>query len=599
MHGCKQTNEEDPKPQDLLSQSVSRTPVACKNCSATKTKCDREFPCGRCAERNLNCTLRPVRRRAAKMERRVGESLQCLSPALNDESATEGNVVGRNGPRSETRRSEGQPYAQLEPYHGGRLHQSPALTTSSPGANLPSSLPTAVERIPSVGTAKKVGDQAEAVASPFSDTQPWTTEDRICDPLYMMMMDFGPSEANGPKEIPFENPQMNALMSNLEIDGPMSNLYPGNEHCSIATFRGPDIDAIVEARNCWTVFRCTPLISSTLCPTTARTNIKHLELSLMSYDHWDNWTRFWFEDNPQQPYLPVVAKLQEITRDKLLAITQSFFLEALDSHKAGTHLTSGNLSPVCAASHPRYILLPPKTTLESLLSSYSNSFELYYPITARGFLDPNELMFSHNERTTALLILMMIAHGALTISSIEARWLTGGLTEICRISLSDFAGRNIIVGDAMVLQAALLFTVLAAWSGDKWQMDFAMSQRGLYYWMVQHSGMLEAQPVTTTQMIDNAGRDALWRDWLQKESRSRWVARVPFKHGALPNICQSHLLLDHHRSRFIPFPRHPCTFLCDRVLCSFTRLRLPVACTNSVRVVRNIFPEAWVFRQAL
>jgi hypothetical protein len=117
---------------------------------------------------------------------------------------------------------------------------------------------------------------------------------------------------------------------------------------------------------------------------------------------------------------------------------------------------------------------------------------------------------------------MMIAQGAMNIPSVEARWLTGGFTEACRISLFDLIEKNIIMaGDPIVLRAALLFTVQAAWSGDKWQMDIAMGQRGMYFAMLRHSGILETRPVSATQMNGNTTTEMLWRDWMIQESRSR------------------------------------------------------------------------------
>jgi hypothetical protein len=110
----------------------------------------------------------------------------------------------------------------------------------------------------------------------------------------------------------------------------------------------------------------------------------------------------------------------------------------------------------------------------------------------------------------------------MAIPSMEARWLTGGITEACRISLFDLIEKNIIMaGDPIVLRAALLFTVQAAWSGDKWQMDIAMGQRGMYFSMLRHSGILDERPAMSPQTNGGVATEMLWRDWLQQESRSR------------------------------------------------------------------------------
>ena len=102
--------------------------------------------------------------------------------------------------------------------------------------------------------------------------------------------------------------------------------------------------------------------------------------------------------------------------------------------------------------------------------------------------------------------------------------LTGGLTEACRISLFDLIERNVIMsGDPIVLHSALLFTVQAAWSGDKWQMDIAMGQRGMYFAMLRHSGSLENRSVSTSGLDGRGNTDQLWSEWIQNESRSRLV----------------------------------------------------------------------------
>ncbi|KAH7394731.1 hypothetical protein BKA66DRAFT_606397 [Pyrenochaeta sp. MPI-SDFR-AT-0127] len=94
------------------------------------------------------------------------------------------------------------------------------------------------------------------------------------------------------------------------------------------------------------------------------------------------------------------------------------------------------------------LLLPPARVIE------------YYPTSSRGVPDPNDLMQNYNDKTSSLLILMMIAQGAMTIPSIKARWLIGWFTEAYRISLFDMIEKNIIMaGDLIVLRAALLFTI--------------------------------------------------------------------------------------------------------------------------------------------
>jgi hypothetical protein len=392
-----------------------------------------------------------------------------------------------------------------------------------------------------------VRDQSDSETSPQFMMDPWSNmsipaefDPMRLDPSLMMPMnidlsmgppdgmlgmisEMSPTQAFAPVQTPLQTPQMDDTFSDLQIGSSAAMFYPSNRHSSIADAGIPDLGAIVAAQDGWTVFRCTPTIPSSSCPRTARLNLERLELSLKNHEGWSNWSPSWDEADFQRGGQIAVSKLQESTRDKLLAITQSFLHKALDIHKDGmSSSSSSGGSPGSTASLSNFIILPPARVLEYFLKSYANSFERYYPTSSRGLLDANELMQNYNDKASSLLILMMIAQGAMAIPSMEARWLTGGITEACRISLFDLIEKNIIMaGDPIVLRAALLFTVQAAWSGDKWQMDIAMGQRGMYFSMLRHSGILEEKPVVTPQANGGVATEVLWRDWLQQESRSR------------------------------------------------------------------------------
>lgn len=326
-----------------------------------------------------------------------------------------------------------------------------------------------------------------------------------------------------PVQTPTQTPRMDETFSDLQIGSSASMFYPSNRHPSISDSGVPDLGAIIAAQDGWTVFRCTPPIPSSSCPRTAKLNLERLEQSLRNHEGWSNWRPTWDEADFASGEQLTVMQLHESTRDKLLAITQTFLHKALDIHREGMSGSPGSgESPSSTGSN--FVLLPPARVLEYFLRSYANSFERYYPLTSRGVLDANELMQCYNDKASSLLILMMIAQGAMVIPSVEARWLTGGLTEACRISLFDLIEKNIIMsGDPIVLRSALLFTVQAGWSGDKWQMDIAMGQRGMYFAMLRHSGVLEPQYIGTPQLNSRGTTEGLWSDWIQQESRSRLI----------------------------------------------------------------------------
>lgn len=341
------------------------------------------------------------------------------------------------------------------------------------------------------------------------------------------MMTIMPDLANivPPLITPIETPKMERAFSDLELGNSTNMYYQHGRQTSTASIGSSDaqeIPAVIAAQDGWNVFRCTPTIPSSSCPTTAKQNLEQLEQTLRNHEGWSSWTPPWDESDLTGGEPLVVMQLHESTRDKLLAITQTFLHRALETHRevAGGLQSHGQSPPSNGGSN--FVLLPPGRVLEYFLRSYANSFEKYYSLTSRGVLDANELMHCYNDKASSLLILMMIAQGAMNVPSVEARWLTGGLTEACRISLFDLIERNIsMASDPIALHSALLFTVQAAWSGDKWQMDIALGQRGMYSYMLRHSGVLENNSIVPTNVDHRAKPDHLWSEWIQQESRSR------------------------------------------------------------------------------
>lgn len=568
----------------MIPKSAGRTPIACSNCAKTKTKCDKKFPCSRCAGRNLKCTLRPTRR-SSKNATRMGmvvppEGLTAMPP--------------HNVPASENGQAPTQTQNQMP--NGSPTQAPPVLKPASPKGGLnsipedkqtaptvdgppsqyieaPTSGPTPPEKN-NMSPPLPQGPNAYIHSTPvpgFDDFTQLSAEDSDpgSSPRFMldwsqMQMPLGFDGANGvvqpdmlmnpdmpfdpavmhmipgpdgmmpmmpemqpPLITPIETPKVERAFSDLELGSSAAMMHP---HRQMSTSSVPDqrndMAAIVAAQDGWSVFRCTPTVPSSSCPKTAKLNLERLEQSLRNHEGWSTWSPHWDENDFAGGDHLTVMQLHESSRDKLLAITQSFLHKALDIHRDNSSQYSpanGRMTPG-SGSGSNFVILPPARVLEYFLRSYANCFERYYPLTSRGILDANELMHCYNDRAASLLVLMMIAQGAMNIPDAEARWLTGGLTEACRISLFDLIEKNIIMsGDPIVLHSALLFTVQAAWSGDKWQMDIAMGQRGMYSSMLRHAGVLDNRPAVAHSPEHRASTDHLWSDWIQNESRSRLV----------------------------------------------------------------------------
>lgn len=237
----------------------------------------------------------------------------------------------------------------------------------------------------------------------------------------------------------------------------------------------PEFEVVIAAESAWPLARCNRPIFSGACP---RTAIVHLE-NLEQHSRYENTWKM-LDNNIDSSEIDYknqisVVPFSSSTRDRILAITQSFLHTALETHRGGMKAWDKG-SP---HSNFNFLVLPPSKVLEYFLRSYVRSLAPYYTLINGGNLDPNELML--NNQASTLLLLLMIATGATAVQTAEARCLTAGLTETCRISLFNIIEKDVeLSADPVVLRCALLFTILGAWSGDAWHMNIAMGQRGMY-----------------------------------------------------------------------------------------------------------------------
>ncbi|EGP83310.1 unnamed protein product [Zymoseptoria tritici ST99CH_3D7] len=567
VHGRDQNQNEIPAVNGMIPKSAGRTPIACSNCAKTKTKCDKKFPCSRCAGRNLRCTLRPTRR-ASKNANRVGATLESATDVPTEVTTVNVEATSKDTRAQENSSSPSSQKSGTPISIGPIMEETPDIAPPQPFTEQVNGGPTPPEFSPDLqesfmdhnlmsgfpGLTNPSKDSSDDGSSPrflldWSQMQMplgydnMIQSDLMLDPELSFdpnsvplaphadgILSIMPELANGGMEsliTPFETPKMSRSFVELGL-GNSNPAFHSHRHQSMPSVQsipnsGNEMPAMIAAQDGWSAFRCTPTLPSSSCPKTAKLNLEQLEETLRNHEGWVSWSPRW-EDNDLAgggDHLTVM-QLHESTRDKLLAIMQSFLHKALETHREGRGTSNGSHSPNPSGAS-NFVLLPPGRVLEYFLRSYSNSFERYFPLTSRSTLDANELMHCYNDRAASILVLLMIAQGAANIPSPEARMLTGGLTEACRISLFDLIERNIIMsGDPIVLHSALLFTVQAAWSGDKWQMDIAMGQRGMYFAMLRHSGVLDrsshaasAQPQRTLEQ--------LWTDWIQNESRSRLI----------------------------------------------------------------------------
>jgi hypothetical protein len=176
VHGRNQNNEEGLPPQGIIPKSAGRTPIACSNCAKTKTKCDKKFPCTRCAQRNLKCTLRPTRR-ASKGVQRVGGPPEAGS---GDSSESGSNADNHNTSGNVSPNHDNQPKQATTQSSPSQIQQSSHIADSQPPSQRQSQSPSAPHsRNPSISQPVQppphINPEEKSIHMhmPISDTPPF------------------------------------------------------------------------------------------------------------------------------------------------------------------------------------------------------------------------------------------------------------------------------------------------------------------------------------------------------------------------------------------------------------------------------------------
>ena len=234
----------------------------------------------------------------------------------------------------------------------------------------------------------------------------------------------------------------------------------------------------------WPCFACNPTLCQKVHPKTGRTFLERLEHTLKNYDAV-NSSVFLPAQHQIDGYLAVddtinVTPFGDKARDKLMVIMQSILYKARKIHgpSARDRPESDHNSPSDSSNADSEIfsILPSTEELWCLLHAYAQGFEPYYPSLPGRTLNPTEILDSTEEKCSGLLLLLMFAQGAMATPTVEARYLTSGLTEACRLSWFSSVERDVSLSTHPTMsRSALMFMNLAAWSGVKWHMDVSVT----------------------------------------------------------------------------------------------------------------------------
>lgn len=525
---------------------AGRTPIACLNCAQAKTGCDKRVPCARCADKNLPCAARFARRsskaalRAAQASAAAIDSTQISLPSQTSPTPTvnpafmdiDQTMVKKDSPGHQVNTALTPPEATMtiDP----RLHHHDSTSKK----NSPAHSHLSSDDFPSPHARVDGLDDFMQLSNDFMPQEP-NYQDMLVWQDYPLELDMYPTSMPLPRnDAPMPTfPELSDISSSnsehmtssrgsvhTRSTSIMSNgdFEPAPKAIDMTVTKPGEVaelEAVLAAETAWPLARCNPPTFSGTCPRTAIVHLEALEQKSKHEGTWSALETYLEQVDWDAADLASVIPMNSRTRDKMLAITQTFLHKALEIHRGGVNgfnkpRNSGLLT---------FLVLPPSKILEFFLRSYVRSLSFFYSLVSTGCVDPNDML--QNNQTATLLVLLMIAQGTSAVPTAEARALAAGLIECCRISLFDMIEKDIeMCADPTALRCALLFTLLGSWSGDKWLMDIAMGQRGMYISMLKHAGMLEPQPSMIPSFQGSTSTTELqWRAWLDRETQNRLV----------------------------------------------------------------------------
>ncbi|KAF2260294.1 hypothetical protein CC78DRAFT_473255 [Lojkania enalia] len=282
----------------------------------------------------------------------------------------------------------------------------------------------------------------------------------------------------------------------------------------------------------WTCFRCNPPSNQPINPRIGSNFLRRLEETLNDQSVWNNTELLGHV--PDCEATLYIEPVQESIRDKLLVISQGFLSRARDIHRAGaddsSFSRSRSSSTVAAANFAGFFILPPPVVLEVFLKMYACRVEPYLPFFPASAIGITQLIASNSndEKSSILLLLLMIAHGAMGSPMPEALHLASGLIETCRICMYDVMEKHVRMAvHPVMLRCALMYLNAAAWSGNKWHMDVSCIVAHSWMQIVRYSRILDARKSSLANLEFSVQTEASWKTWQAEETINRlaysWV----------------------------------------------------------------------------
>ncbi|KAI2602123.1 hypothetical protein GGR54DRAFT_625646 [Hypoxylon sp. NC1633] len=492
--------------------------LACAHCAKSKAKCDRKIPCTRCVGKKLQCQTRMSQRGGGRLffDTAFNRS-NTVESETNDRSPT---IIVADAATATAAVAAGGGGAG-----GGAGGDLGSGTTPTPpedqttygvymdwSRNLSSFRPSTRSR-----TTDNVAPEDDFLAQLVAATSG-------ADENYLYPTDYQPDFAV-PTKIPPPVSQPGTDQWKHSVGFPASsatttqssNDYNADDNVPTVPSMPwlesalADVDRLQTLEEAWPLFQCNPVIPSSACTPTAAHSVKSLPVFLKDASNTASQGRLVHSKT-------VVEPLQAHTREKLIAVLQSLFNEAQQLYGLrGPEKGMGDWVGTTV------LMLPPPPRLEFLFRTFLDCYEQYYPFIPTALRGINERMEDGSTILPSILLLLMLAAGAKAAGSGETYpQIAHGLVEICRISLRGLIEQNIkLASDSEVLECALLLTIVAVWSGDKWQMDVALYQKAMFLEMHLRAGFHDDRDVQVARLESSNDVARSWEIWKEQERANR------------------------------------------------------------------------------
>lgn len=540
----------DQSTTEPIPTTEKRLQAACVNCANTKSKCDRQYPCGRCRLRSLSCAPRAAHRSSSSFHSGAIEQELSIQPGvINDTRPTRGlnrddnemeDVVPSPGIRKQSDARlgslatlEGRGNSQLNNLEGTRMPSGSCPgpvaagigpendqlfhhTTASPSAGSGSGqyiLPQLPRRAEERGGRESntplhtTSMRDEPAFTPsvlrpdtskptYTGEMPYPMPETPGDGMFLLQQDSNPDVHQSSASVAVASPlaAKEAQISFLpppatdpsgifeDVSQVFSQFDWGWEGLFASQAATPNFQAFLPTA----IEDLSPVTSvpahSVTTPTRSVENVARLGDNFADAAPWTEMSTTWRAQHFLEGERFEVVALTETTRERMLAIAQTFFRLALDS----LNVSSNPGMRFLMADTNRYssssiLLLPPTTILHTYLDAFLTSFEPSYPLVASRSLDPNTIAADKHEQLAIVLLLLMIGYGAMRDSAIKARRLSMGLLEICCLTILHLLDKDSTnPRSAIAAHCALLSTYQLAFSGDKWLMASSLGQMHQY-----------------------------------------------------------------------------------------------------------------------